>query len=99
MNDNLVKYKCLSFYKDYSNKLDEKLKNRFKNTFKCSDNDINKFILLLRKSVYSHEYMNEEEKVNETTLPEKEEFYSKLNIKDITDEDYMHAKELAKTVK
>ena len=43
--------------------------------------------------------MNEGEKVNETKLPEKKEFYSNLNIKDITNEDYMHAKELAKTVK
>ena len=36
--DNLIKYKCLSCNKDYSNKLDEKLKKRFKNTFKFSDN-------------------------------------------------------------
>ena len=55
VKDNLVKYKCLSCNKDYSNKLDEndeKLKKRFKNTFKFPDNDINKFILLLRKGVY-----------------------------------------------
>ena len=31
-------------------------------------------------------------KFNETSLPEKEEFYSNLNIEDITDADYMHAK-------
>ena len=36
--DNLIKYKCLSCNKDYSNKLDEKLKKQFKNTFKFSDN-------------------------------------------------------------
>ena len=44
-----VKYKCLSCNKDYSNKFDEKLKKRFQNTFKFSDNDVNKFILLLKK--------------------------------------------------
>ena len=33
---------------NYSKKTDENLKNRFKNIFKFSD-DINKFILLLRK--------------------------------------------------
>ena len=49
---NLLKYKCLSWNKDYSNKLDEKLKKRFKNTFKFSNNDIKKFLLLLRKSAY-----------------------------------------------
>ena len=27
---NLIKYKCLSFNKDYSNKLNEKLRKRFK---------------------------------------------------------------------
>ena len=46
VKDNLIKYKCVSCNKDYSNKLDEKLKKQFKITFKFSDNDINKFILL-----------------------------------------------------
>ena len=38
-------------------------------------------------------------KFNATPLPKKEEFYSNLNIKDITDEDYMHAKKSVKTLK
>ena len=46
VKDNLIKYKCLSCNKDYSNRLDEKLNNKFKNTSKFSNNDINKFILL-----------------------------------------------------
>ena len=57
VKDNLIKYKCLSCNKENSNKLDEKLKNRFKNTFKFSKNDNNKFILLLRKGVCLYEYM------------------------------------------
>ena len=48
---NLRKYKCTSCNKDYSSKFDEELKKRFKNTFKFSNNHINKFILLLRKGV------------------------------------------------
>ena len=47
-------------------------KKRFKNTFKFSDNDINKFILLLRKGFYPDEYMDNWEKFNETSLPETE---------------------------
>ena len=96
VKDNLVKYKCLSCNKDYSNKLNEKLKKRFKNTFKFSDNDISKFILLLRKDVYPYEFMVDWKRFNETTLPEKEEFYSNLNMEDITDADYMHANRVCK---
>ena len=92
----MIKYKCLSCNKDYSNKIDEKLKKRFKNTFKFSNNDIKIFILLLRKSVYLYQCMNEWENFNEATLPEKEELYSNLNIGDITDADYMHTKGVCK---
>ena len=38
----------------------------FSNTFKFSNNDINKFILLLRKGVYPYECMDEWKKFNET---------------------------------
>ena len=92
----MIKYRCLSCNKYYSNKLDEKLKKWSKKTFKFSDNDINKFILLLRKSVYPYEYIDEWEKFNETTLPEKEEFYRDLNMEDITDVDYINAKRVCR---
>ena len=68
----------------YSKKLNEKLKRKFKNTYKLSNNDINKFILLLRKGVYPYEYMNDWKKLNETKLREKEVFYINLNLEDIT---------------
>ena len=45
----------------------------------------------MRKIVYPYEYMDEWKKCNETLLPEKEEFYSDLNMVDITDADYTHA--------
>ena len=50
----------------------------------------------MRKSVYPYEYMDEWERFNETKLSEKEEFYSNLNVEDITDADYMHAKRICK---
>ena len=52
-------------------KLDEKLKKKYKNTFKFPNNDVNKFILMLRKGVCPYEYMDDWERFNETKLPEK----------------------------
>ena len=40
--------------------------------------------------------MNDWQKFNETSLSEKEDFYSHLNMKDITDADYAHAKRVCK---
>ena len=66
------------------------------NTFKFPNNGINKSILLLRKGVYPYEYMDEWEKFDETKLPQKEEFYSNLNMEHITDADHIHAKRVCK---
>ena len=52
-----MKYKCLCCKKNYSNKIDDDLKKRFKNAFKFSNNNINRSILLFRKGAYPHEYM------------------------------------------
>ena len=73
---NLIKYKCLYWNKHYSKNIEEELIKTFKNTFDFSNNDINKFLYLLRKGVYPYEYMDEWEKFNETSLPEKEELFS-----------------------
>ena len=51
---------------------------------------------MLQKSVYLCDYMNGWEKFNETSLPEKEAFYSYLNKEDMTDVDYAHAKRVCK---
>ena len=52
--DDLIVYKCLCCNKKYQQKFDEKLKERFFNTYKFSNHDNNKFILLLQKSVYPY---------------------------------------------
>ena len=52
VKNNSIKYKCLSCNKDCSSKIDEELKKGFKEIFKLPNNDINKFILMLRKGVY-----------------------------------------------
>ena len=71
-------------------KSDKELIKRFASTYSFCNNDLNKFILLLRKGAYLYEYMNNWERFNETSLPNKESFYSNLNMEDINDIDYRH---------
>ena len=59
VKDNLIKYKSLSYNQGYSSKINQELKQKFKNNFKFSDSDINKFILLLRKGVHLYEHMDD----------------------------------------
>ena len=40
--------------------------------------------------------MDDSERFNEISLPEKEDFYSHLNMEDITDADYAHTKRVCK---
>ena len=47
--DDLIEYKCLYYNKSYHQKCDEKLKERFFDTYKFSNHDNNTFILLLQK--------------------------------------------------
>ena len=82
--------------KNYQHKFDGKLKGQFFNTYKLSNHDNNKLVLLLQKGVCPYEYMDDWEKFNETPLPEKQEFYSHLSNENITDADYAHAKRVSK---
>ena len=53
---------------------------------------------MLQKGVYFYVYKDDWEKCNETSLPEEEDFYSYLNMEDITDADYAHAKRVNKNL-
>ena len=90
LEDNRLKYKCTKCNK-YSYKPTTPIKEKFINTYRLCNNDLNQFVLLLRKGIYPYEYMGSWEKFNEERLPPKKEFYSKPNLKDITDEEYNHA--------
>ena len=46
---------------------------------------------MLRKGVYPYEYIDSWERFSEISLPSKEDFYSNLNMEDISDIDYRHA--------
>ena len=64
---------------------------KFPRIHKFCNGHLNKFTLLLRKGLYPYEDMDNWEKFDETTIPPKEAFYSKLNLEGISDADYAHA--------
>ena len=51
----------------------------------------NQLSLLLRNGVYHYDYVDCMKKLDESNLPPKEVFLSKLTGEGITDEDYQHA--------
>ena len=68
------------------------LKKNFNHTsrFWCDE----KFRLMIRKDVYPYEYMDVWENFEETSLPLKDAFYSRLNMKGISDKDHEHAQQV-----
>ena len=89
--DEQLIFRCLRCKKNYEKDFNKELIQRFANIYEFCNGD-HKFIFLLRKGVYPYEYMGSWERFNETSLPDKEAFYSNLNMEDITDVDYKHAK-------
>ena len=63
--------------------------DQFVNLQKCCSG--NRLSLLLKKGVYPYHYVDCMKKLDESSLPPKETFYSKLTVEGITDEDYHHA--------
>ena len=99
VDDKLI-FRCFSCKKNYEKDKDDKeLIKKFANTYNFCDNDLNKFILLLRKGVYPYEYMDNWERFNETSLPNKESFYSSLTMENISDIDYRHGNNMFKKFK
>ena len=52
--------------------------------------------LLTRKGLFPYDWFDNFEKLNNKKLPDIEEFYSKLNDENITEEDYKHAQNVWK---
>ena len=73
------------------------LKEKFSNTYRLCDDDLDKFMLLIRKGVYPYEYTDSDERIKEITLPPIEKCYSNLYQKHISDKDYEHAKNVWST--
>ena len=52
--------------------------------------------LLIKKGIYPYEYMDNWNRFNESKLPDKAKFYSKLNMNEVSDKDYEHARKVWK---
>ena len=68
---------CWRFYKNKFPHLDDKLA----------------FPLLISKGYFPYEYFDHFDKLNETQLPPREDFYSKLKGETITAEQYKHCQQ------
>ena len=92
--DEQLIFRCFSCKKNYEKNFNKYLIQSFANIYEFCNGNLNKFILLLRKGVYSYEYMDSWQRFDATSLPDKEAFYSNLNMEDITDVDYRHGKKV-----
>ena len=79
MNEKLI-FECVDCGKEYEKRFNKELLERFANTYEFCGNDLNKFLILLRKGVYPYEYMDGWDKFDEKALPRKGSFYSSLTI-------------------
>ena len=98
MDETLI-FRCFNCKKNYKKETNKELVERFSSTCKCCNNDLNKFVMLLRKGVYPYKYMDGWDKFNEKLIPSKESFYSSLTMANITEMDYIHANNVFKTFK
>ena len=91
LSSSLEKLVKLTKYED--NKLRDNWQEHFKYSFKGKyiKNEKDLF-LLTEKGVYPYDYCNDFNKFNDTELPEKKHFYSRLSEEDISDADYERAK-------
>ena len=99
IKDEQLIFMCFNCKKNNKKDFNKELIKRFANTYRFCNKDLKKFILLLRKGVYPYEYMDNWERFNETLLPNKEAYYSNLNMEDITDTDYTQANTVFKEFK
>ena len=97
-NEKLI-LECYYYKQCYRKKFNKELIKRFASTYEFCNNDLVIFVLLLRKGVYPYEYVHTWEKFSEISLPSKEDFYSNLNVEDISDIDYRHANNVFKVFK
>ena len=98
VKDDQLVFRCFECKRNYKKEFNKELIKRFANIYEFCNQDINNFIILLRKGIYPYEYMESWERFDEISLPHKEAFYSSLNMEDITDVDHRDAKRVFKNL-
>ena len=93
LKDNKLISKCKKCKEEWKRPLN-KLIESFSSIYQFCNGDLNKFVMLLRKGVFPYEYMDSWEKLDENALPPEKDFYSNLNLEDISDEDCAHAQKV-----
>ena len=100
--EHLIFIDSFNFLSSSLEKLVESTKKEDKDAFiqlkKHFPND-KQFDLVLRKGVYFYDYASSFEVFQQTSLPDKQDFYNKLKDEDISDKDYKHAHEVFKQFK
>ena len=97
-NEKLI-FKCFNCKQNYEKDFNKELIKRFASTYEFCSKNLNKFVLLLRKGVNPYENMDNWKRFNEISLPNKESFYSNLNMENIEVIDYRHGHNVFKRYK
>ena len=71
VKDNLIKYKCLSYNKTYSNKIDEKVERLGKSAFRFFNNDLINFCFQEKVFIFMNIWMNVKSLIKHYCLEKK----------------------------
>ena len=90
--ENKMEIRYIDSFKFMASSIDSLSKNLAKIQFREMETIFGEDIeILTKKGVYPYDYMDSFKKFDDTQLPPKEEFYSKLNNNHISDAEYEHA--------
>ena len=98
--DKFIKLQFIDSFKFMASSLDSLTNNLVRGGRKLTgfeDYSKSQYELLVRKGIYPYEYVSSWDKFEETQLSPIEAFYSNLNMSNIGEDDYQHAKKVWST--
>ena len=81
--------------KNYDEEFDEHLAKRLESTHRLCDGDTQK---ILFEGVYTYQYLDSCQRLNEALFQDKKEFYRNLTVEDITDADFKHTQKYSRVL-